>query len=118
MKKALKYIPVILYSALIFGISSIPGNSIPSQVTPYSLAFHFVLYFLYSFTIIYWLKNPYYAYTFGVVYAASDEIHQYFVPGRSCDPVDFTVDTIALASGILLMQLLSVYKKSKIEKLE
>ena len=31
------------------------------------------------------------------VYAATDEFHQIFVPGRSCDPADWLVDVAAAA---------------------
>ena len=34
-------------------------------------------------------------------YGATDEFHQLFVPGRSCDPADWLVDTIAATIGIL-----------------
>lgn len=35
-------------------------------------------------------------------YGITDEFHQYFVPGRMCDPVDWAVDTLGgtLGSGI------------------
>jgi VanZ family protein len=34
----------------------------------------------------------------GIVYGASDEIHQYFVPGRDCSLLDFLFD----AAGVVL----------------
>lgn len=36
-------------------------------------------------------------------YGITDELHQYFVPERMCDPVDWAVDTLggALGSGLL-----------------
>ncbi|MGN0666425.1 MAG: VanZ family protein [Huintestinicola sp.] len=37
------------------------------------------------------------------VYAVSDEIHQYFVPGRACMLTDVGIDTIGSLSGALLM---------------
>lgn len=39
------------------------------------------------------------------LYAASDEFHQLFVPGRACDPLDWVVDmaAVALASCIGLI---------------
>lgn len=33
------------------------------------------------------------------VYGVTDELHQYFVPMRSCDPTDWLVDTVAGAVG-------------------
>ncbi len=32
-------------------------------------------------------------------YGATDEIHQLFVPGRMCDPVDWLVDTVGSLAG-------------------
>jgi VanZ family protein len=49
----------------------------------------------------------------GIVYAISDEIHQSFVPGRSCEFLDFVADTL----GIVLVQMviwLYLKKKRKI----
>ena len=34
-------------------------------------------------------------------YGATDEFHQLYVPGRSCDPADWLVDTVAATIGIL-----------------
>ena len=36
------------------------------------------------------------------VYGVTDEIHQLFVPMRSCDPLDWAVDTVAGAAGALI----------------
>lgn len=38
----------------------------------------------------------------GSGYGVTDEIHQYFVPDRSCDPADWLVDTIAVGIGALI----------------
>ena len=38
----------------------------------------------------------------GVLYAVSDEIHQYFVPGRSCELRDTAIDSAGILTGILL----------------
>ena len=40
----------------------------------------------------------------GALYAASDELHQYFVPGRQADIFDLLVDVAGLAIGMLLFQ--------------
>lgn len=49
----------------------------------------------YSFRI-----NRLTAFIYCVLYAASDEIHQYFVPGRSCELRDFLIDLAGAAAGI------------------
>lgn len=36
-------------------------------------------------------------------YGISDELHQLFVPTRSCDPLDWIVDTVAALIGALLV---------------
>ena len=88
-------------------LSSVPGREIPSEVSYYSLSLHFILYFFYG-VAIYLYFSPFthsytYSYLFGVIFAFSDELHQYFVPGRSCDPVDFTVDSLALGTSLLIL---------------
>lgn len=37
-------------------------------------------------------------------YGISDEIHQIFVPTRSCDPLDWVVDTVTALLGALLVR--------------
>ena len=39
---------------------------------------------------------------FAALYAVTDEVHQYFVPGRSCQITDMLIDTAGAAAGILL----------------
>ena len=42
-----------------------------------------------------------------VLYAASDELHQLFVDGRSCQATDVAIDTVGTMVGILLLLCLS-----------
>ncbi len=37
------------------------------------------------------------------LFGASDEIHQYFVPGRTCDIFDFLADMVGASLSLLLM---------------
>lgn len=39
----------------------------------------------------------------GALYALTDEVHQYFVPGRSCEIRDMLIDSCGVASGVLIM---------------
>ena len=38
----------------------------------------------------------------GVLYAASDELHQAFVRGRHASPIDVAIDTVGLLIGLLV----------------
>jgi len=54
---------------------------------------------------------------FGMFYAITDEIHQYFVPGRSARIFDVGIDTLGVITGVLiymtLMKLINkIYVKS------
>ena len=40
-----------------------------------------------------------------VLYALSDEVHQYFVPGRSCQLQDIIADSCGALAGVLLLWL-------------
>ncbi len=54
---------------------------------------------------LHWHISLQYACVFAVViasmYGVSDEFHQWFVPGRTSDPVDWLVDTGAAALGVI-----------------
>ena len=43
------------------------------------------------------------AQVFGTLYAITDEIHQYFVPGRACQLRDVLIDSLGVAVGILVV---------------
>lgn len=50
----------------------------------------------------------------GVLYAISDEIHQSFVPDRSCQITDVILDSMGVLLGILvLLMMLEIHKKIK-----
>ena len=49
-----------------------------------------------------------------VTYAASDEIHQYFVPGRSCEIRDVCIDSLGSLVGITLCCLIFYVNRRKI----
>ena len=38
-----------------------------------------------------------------VLYAASDELHQYFVPGRHASVLDVLLDSVGVLCGVLVM---------------
>ncbi len=50
---------------------------------------------------------------FCVVYAISDELHQYFVPGRACRIKDVCIDSAGSISAIFILMLTSKSKKRR-----
>lgn len=49
----------------------------------------------------------------GTLYAVSDEIHQYFVPGRSCQISDMLLDSLGVAAGIGFLLLIAFLRQKK-----
>ena len=73
---------------------------------------HFTLYFLLGITTNNAINNGFnfskpLAYGISgcvcILYAITDEIHQYFVPGRSCRLIDIGIDTLGTLADILLV---------------
>lgn len=49
----------------------------------------------------------------GALYAVSDELHQLFVPGRSCELTDMLIDSSGVILGTLFGLLIFVYWKNR-----
>lgn len=105
--------PAILFAVLIFIFSSLPGDKLPEirfglgdkfiHVIEFGL-FGIFLYHAFRFSSP--ISKPYFAtLCVGIVYALLDEIHQLFVPGRSCEIWDFIADLV----GIIIFAGLSAW---------
>ena len=104
-------IATVLYMALLFTLSSIPTLPLPRIIRYEDLILHAIAY-----GVLYMLASQAFPRTsawmillFVVVYGLSDEIHQWFVPGRVCDPLDFAADC---AGGTIAM-VISRYTESR-----
>ena len=53
----------------------------------------------------------------GTLYAITDEIHQLFVPGRFGQVSDIIIDSMGVATGILLLYIISETNKKRVKKL-
>ena len=62
------------------------------------------------------LKRPACAWAIAALYAVSDEIHQYFVPGRVCALMDMGIDSAGAAAGVLIIYF--IYRKKTNIKLK
>ncbi len=47
-------------------------------------------------------RSPWLAVALGVLYGASDELHQWFVPGRNPDVRDWVADALGVLAGVFL----------------
>lgn len=55
----------------------------------------------------------------GLLYAISDEIHQYFVPGRSCRALDVCIDLTGVLSAVFICYLINwIWRRIKIGQQE
>ncbi len=106
------WLPVLLYAFIIYYFSSLPNpiNSIvPNNLQPY-FDFNTFIYHTIQFAILNFLfyralkttgKNPQtLSILFTVLYAITDEIHQFYVPGRVSSVFDVAIDFL----GAITMQ--------------
>ena len=68
-------------------------------------AAHFTEYLLLGLSLRWGMESSLlHVWLIGVVYAVTDEIHQLFVPGRSCEFRDICIDAAGVLAGVLLMR--------------
>jgi VanZ family protein len=95
--------PVIAWAALIFALSSIP--SLDSGLGFWDLllrkAAHVAEYAVLGLLLARALVRDAAAVAAGIAYAATDEIHQHFVPGRNGAPLDLLFDAFGVVVGVL-----------------
>ena len=101
-----RWLPVAAWAAVIFALSSIPGLSTGLgawDVLLRKLA-HAAEFGILGGLLLRALGRELPAFALGVLYAASDEVHQHFVSGRHGSPVDVAIDAAGVAIGIVLAQ--------------
>jgi VanZ family protein len=114
------HFPAIAWGALIFAASSIPSTKIPSALLlSYDKVVHGTIFFVLG-VLVYRAVAPkvrpmvfaplHVLLSIGVVilYGATDEFHQAWVPGRSVDALDLAADT---AGGLLAALAIFVYAR-------
>ncbi|RKI37320.1 VanZ family protein [bacterium D16-51] len=57
-------------------------------------------------------REAFFSWGIGTFYAATDEIHQLFVPGRSGQVTDVLLDSCGAAAGVLFCLLINYFLKS------
>jgi len=111
-----RWIPAVIWACVVFGLSSIPGRSIPSLgfSAQDKLAHGFVFGTL-AILVLWALRGtrfdrrPWFAVALAVViataYGVSDEFHQRFVPFRSPDVFDVIADGAGALLGAVVFSL-------------
>lgn len=115
--KIFSIIFAVIVALEIFLVSSIPGSLTPSGFD-LSVFYHFISFFLLNFFILAYAgdkergigKKLILVLAISLAYAILDELHQFFVPLRTPDVMDFLVDS----AGIFLSTFVyRYYSKSK-----
>lgn len=109
--------------AAIFAFSSIPGSGMPGFGLFDLLVKkggHALGYALLALAILHWhrplwderrppFKKLALAWALTALYAASDEFHQSFVPGRMASPLDVLIDAIGAFLGLSLYAIYRIF---------
>jgi VanZ family protein len=102
-------IAAILWAALIFTLSAIPGSGYPAHPGFLNYIAHFGEYLIFGVLLTIAFNAPKRALWIAAVialviaslYGVSDEVHQLFVEGRSSDPIDWLTDTAGAMIGVV-----------------
>ncbi len=124
-KVYLVYLPLAIYWIIIFVATSIPTDAMPQLFKAQDKFEHFAAYFileiLLALTVHFQSKFPtakkrpiLFSLLFLALYAAVDEIHQYFIPGRYADVLDWAADLTGGMMAILIV--LTFLKKTSVMK--
>jgi VanZ family protein len=100
------WLPVLVWAAVIFTLSSIPSLStgLGGWDTVLRKGAHLTEYAILGALLLRALGREAPALATGILYAASDEVHQHFVRGRHAAPLDVLIDTVGVGVGIFLLR--------------
>lgn len=106
-----RWLPAVGWALLIFALSSVPDLRV-SPVVELELELrkvgHLVAFGVLAVLIAWAWTGPWRiaaGFVLALGYAALDEVHQAFVPGRTGDPADVAIDAAGAAVGLLAWHL-------------
>jgi VanZ family protein len=109
MKNFYWWVVLFGYGALIFYVSSLPA--VPAPAPPlfmhqdklsHGLEYLVFGWFALKAFVPGTMKGVFGTLVFTILYAASDELHQSFVPGRCCSLWDWIADSIGILSSFFI----------------
>lgn len=101
----LLWLPVLLWAGLIFGLSSVSdlGTGLGTWDVVLRKIAHFCEYAILGALLLRALGRAEVAVAAGIAYAATDEWHQHFVPGRHAARRDVAIDAAGVLAGVFLL---------------
>jgi VanZ family protein len=112
--------PPLAWAAVVVTATSIPNVSLPGP-SGTDKAGHFFMYGMLGFLVQRAATSTREVRVLGTVmavlalFAAADEWHQAFIPGRSADVVDWVADTTGIAAGSLVAFAIARRRSSSLE---
>jgi VanZ family protein len=109
--RLLTWIAVVLWAGMIFGLSSIPdlGTGLGTWDLVLRKAAHFCEYAVLGLLLVRATRREVVALALGVLYAASDEVHQHFVAGRHAAVRDVAIDAAGVLTGVLAARTIAAW---------
>jgi VanZ family protein len=103
------WLPVLVWAALIFALSSIPG--LQTGLGFWDLVLrklaHVAEYAVLGALLTRALGRAWLAAALAVAYAVTDEVHQHFVPGRVGSVTDVAIDALGALLGVVVYRRLT-----------
>jgi VanZ family protein len=107
VNRLLPWLPAAGWAALLFYLSSLSGISGPAIPHVDKVA-HFGVYLVLGASLAYAVDRTgwplWVAVVLGLLYGASDEFHQYFVPGRTPSVADWIADALGVCTAVFLYE--------------
>lgn len=122
--RIISLILTILAATEIFFFSTIVSAPGKKGIIPFSIIYHFVIFFLFSFFLLMTIKGNkkikvkhiLMVLIISLAYAISDEIHQAFIPGRDASIKDILTDLTGSMTSMVIGSLYSRKKHKEILK--
>ncbi|MCK9484127.1 MAG: VanZ family protein [Candidatus Marinimicrobia bacterium] len=115
-------VPAILYAALIFGLSSLQKT--PLDEMPFwnfDKLVHLLEYAVFGILLMLAFRSDQIdqpmrranlqTIIVGILYGLSDEIHQFFIPGRISSIEDLVADALGILLGVWLFNRLKIFQR-------